>query len=79
MKTQDFLDALADSLERKPGSVKLEDTPDTIEQWDSVGHLSMLSTIEKQLGFLPDSDEFVSFSSVQQLVDLLKAKGVLED
>jgi len=79
MKTQDFLAAIAESLNRSPGSLKLEDTPDTIEEWDSVGHLSILSTVEEKLGFLPDGDEYMSLSSIQELVDLLKARGDLED
>ncbi len=79
MNVQAFLDALAEALSREAGSVSLDDTPDTLEEWDSMGHLTILSTIESELGIAPDTEELMNFTSIRQLVDVLKARGALED
>lgn len=79
MTTSDFLDAVCDALRRPPGTLMLDDTPQTVEEWDSVGHLSIIATVDAELGVETDTPELQMFSSLRQLVDALKAKGVLEN
>jgi acyl carrier protein len=79
MKTAEFLDVLCDALNRDHGSVTLDDTQKTLEEWDSVGHLSIIATIDSALGVSPDEAELRDFTSIRQLVDVLKRKGALED
>ena len=79
MKVQEFLDTVARTLNRDPGSVSLDDTPETVEEWDSIGHLLLVSMLESELGVTPDTEEMTSFNSMSQLVDVLKGKGALED
>ena len=78
MKTADFLNLLCESMNRDPGTLTLEDTPETVEQWDSVGHLSIISAID-QLGVAVDNDEMQNFASIRELVNRLKQRGALED
>ena len=78
MKTAEFLNVLCESLNREPGSLKLDDTTDTVEEWDSVGHLSIISAVD-QLGVPVDNEDMQNFASIRELVDKLKQKGVLED
>lgn len=79
MKTQELLDRIALALGRDPGSVKIEDTPDTLEEWDSMGTLQIISTIESQLN-VPGQDEALrNFSSLNELFDYLRRLGALED
>jgi acyl carrier protein len=79
MVTGDFLNRLCEALAREPGSITLDDTPETIPEWDSVGHLAILATIDSALGLATDSEEMRNFTSIRQLVELLKTKGALED
>ena len=79
MKTQEFLDAIARALSRDPGTVVLDDTPETIEEWDSIGHLSIIATVDSELGIAVDSEELLGFTCIRELVELLKARGALED
>ena len=79
MKIQEFLDAVAQTLGRGPGSVSLDDTPETVEEWDSIGHLLLVSMLESELGVTPDTEELTAFNSMSQLVEVLKGKGALED
>lgn len=79
MKTMEFLDCICEGLNRDPGTLSLDDTPDTVEEWDSVGHLAIMSTIDSALGVPPEDEELRDFVSLRQLVDALKARGALED
>lgn len=79
MKTQEFLDAIAEGLQRDPGSITLEDTPETVEEWDSVGHLTIISTIDSELGIEPDTEDLMGFTSIKQLIEALKGRGALEN
>jgi len=79
MKTQELLDRIALALGRDPGSVKIEDTPDTLEEWDSMGTLQIISTIESQLNVSVQDDALRNFSSISELFDHLRRRGALED
>ncbi|MFZ1936710.1 MAG: hypothetical protein WCB27_18135 [Thermoguttaceae bacterium] len=54
MKTNEFLDLICGALNRKPGTLALADTNKTVEQWDSLGHL-MLITVVSKLGVATDN------------------------
>jgi acyl carrier protein len=78
-KVQEFLDDLCAALNREPGSLNLSDTPNTVEEWDSVGHLAIISSIDSALGVSPDEEELRNFNSLRELTDRLKKRGALED
>lgn len=79
MKTvEEFLNEVCDVLGRDAGTITLADTPETVEEWDSVGHLSIISTVDEFLGVPIDDIEMQNFESILELVDRLKAKGALD-
>ena len=78
MKTQEFLDLMCKALDRTAGTLTLEDTPQSVEQWDSIGHLMILTAISR-LGVATDGEEFQRYSSFRDLATILKSHGVLED
>ena len=43
-------DIIAKALGLSPGSVKEEDAIDSFEAWDSLGHLSILTALDKEFG-----------------------------
>ncbi len=79
MKTAEFLNELCDVLGRDSGSLSLEDTPNSVKEWDSVGHLSIIATIDDVLEVSVDDEELRNFQSIGELVERLKARGALED
>jgi len=79
MTTQEFLDVVAEALGQAPGSVSPDDTPETLDTWDSVGHLSILSAIEREAGVATNADDLVNAASVRELLDALRARGAVED
>ena len=79
MKVADFLRTLCASLSRQPDSLSLEDTPQTVEEWDSIGHLTIIATVEEALGIEIDDKELRTFTSIGELVDRLKTRKALEE
>lgn len=78
MKTSDLLNAVCKALKRDPGTVTLDDTPDTLIEWDSLGHLSIIAMIDS-LGVSTNTTEIQTIASVRDLVSVLKSKGLVED
>ena len=68
MKTEavsQVTEIIAQALGLAPGSVQAEDTIDSFEAWDSLGHLSILTALEKTFG-----------NQVAQVSGLAKATSV---
>jgi acyl carrier protein len=43
-----------------------------VRQWDSVGHMSMISTLEKAFKITMDIDDIIDFSSYEKGKKILK-------
>ena len=78
MKTSDFLNVICESLGRAPNSLSLDDTPQTVQEWDSIGQLAIIASVDEIAGGA-DSDDLRVFASIRQLADALKKRGILED
>ena len=74
MKTREFLDRVCEALGRSPGTLSEQDTPWTVEEWDSIGHLSIISTIDEVLDVSVNDEEMRNFTSIGQLLERLRAR-----
>lgn len=63
---QAFVEALEISEDRLPG---LE--YQGIEQWDSVGHMGLVATLEDAFDIMMDTDDIIDFSSYEKGKDIL--------
>lgn len=55
------------------------DKLNSIESWDSMAQLDILSAIDKKLGNkLSNLNEIASITSIKKLINLLKKKSLLE-
>jgi acyl carrier protein len=52
--------------------------PDDVPKWDSLGHMNMVSILEKEFGLRFEVDEIMEMATVQNILDVLAAKGVHE-
>lgn len=77
MTTLELLDELCEVLGREPGTLTLADTPNTVKEWDSIGHLSMIAMVDEELDI--DAEEIRSFKSIGELVDRLNGRNALDD
>ena len=48
----------------------------TIEEWDSVGHMTLVAGIETAFDVMLDTDDILDLSSVRQAVTILTKHGV---
>ncbi len=78
MKTSDFLNSVCEAMGRAPNSLSLDDTPQTVSEWDSIGHLAIIAAVD-EIADGADSDDLRTFTSLRQLAEALKKRGILED
>ena len=47
-----------------------------IEEWDSVGHMRLIATIEDTFDIMMDTDDIIDFSSFQKGIEILAKYNV---
>ena len=50
-------------------------SPQTIDQWDSLKHLSLIASIEEQFGIKVTEDEMMGMDSIAAIKKILAVKG----
>lgn len=55
-------------------SVSLETGPDDVPNWDSVGHLSLVSTLERTFNISLDVDDIMEMENVRDIVRVVQSK-----
>ncbi len=79
MKTSEFLDQLTQALNIPPGTLKLDDTPETLPEWDSLGNLTIVGLLDSLFDLTTSAISTQPFASIGELVESLKKGGFLED
>lgn len=51
-------------------------TYQSIENWDSVGHMGLIGELEDIFGIMMETDDIIDFSSYEKGKELLKKYGV---
>ena len=57
-------------------SLKLEDSPETIPEWDSLAQIDIIAAIEDVIGKELNTNEVLQLTSVRNVVDVCKSHGV---
>lgn len=66
------------ALGLKPGSIKDDASAKTVTEWDSLGHLKVLTELDSEFdGKLAEIDALAEATSIKQIREILLAKGVL--
>jgi len=47
-----------------------------IPEWDSVGHMTLIATLEDALGITMDTDDIIDFSSFEKGKEIIKKYGI---
>lgn len=50
-----------------------------ISEWDSVGHMTLISTLEDEFGIMMDTDDIIDFSSYEKGIEILKKYSIVFD
>jgi acyl carrier protein len=76
MNNDDLISLIKDALEVE--HVDLNSSMDTIDEWDSLGHLSILSAIDEKLdGKASDISDLASATSVEKIITILKKNSLM--
>lgn len=66
------------ALKKEEGSVSLNDSARTIQEWDSLNFLAILMALEERFGErIGAIDDLASATSVRELVAILKGEGII--
>ena len=72
MDTQKALEWITDALGVQGRVVTLDDTPDSLADWDSLGSMLLLSRLEEDHKVLISTDEMRAIKSVKEICDRLE-------
>lgn len=71
-----YIQAFVDALEIKVDLVNEKLTYQSIENWDSVGHMSLVAELEDVFDIMMETDDIIDFSSFEKGKEILKKYGV---
>ena len=57
-----------------PESITIDTMPKDIPAWDSMGHVTLVSSLEQTFGLNFDVDEVMEMENVRQIVRIVDAK-----
>jgi acyl carrier protein len=58
----------------EPQSVSLDTQPDDVPGWDSMGHVTLASSLEREFAISFDVDELMAMENVREIVRIVKSK-----
>ncbi len=71
-----ILEFVSEIFSVEKDSLKLETAPGDFPEWDSLGHLNLLTELEERFNITFDMDETMSIQSIADLKKTLEDKGV---
>ena len=80
MTTEDLLSLIARALKVDAKNITLASKSESLEEWDSLGHLNILVQLDKATnGKASEYSELVEANSVSEIKFILKSKNVISD
>ena len=64
-------------FEIPPDSVTLQTSNKNVKNWDSLNLINLMIALESEFGITLDVDEAVELLSVEKIIGILRAKGVV--
>ena len=72
-KYQDiFIKSLSINSNKFNENIKYNEIP----EWDSIGHMTLMSSLEEKFSISMDTDDIVDFSSFEKGIEILEKYGV---
>ena len=66
--------AFKSAFDIDPKTVTLDTTPDQIPAWDSMGHVTLASSLEQAFGLTFDVDDLMEMENVKEICRVVQAK-----
>jgi acyl carrier protein len=61
-----------------PQRFSRDTVPEDVANWDSIGHMNLVASLEKEFGLQFEVDEIMEMSSAGKILEVLQAKGASE-
>ena len=71
-----LIDYIRETFSVEKSEINPNTAPGDFPEWDSLGHLNLLTGLEEKLGISFDMEETMSIESVQDLKNILDSKKV---
>jgi hypothetical protein len=79
MNLSELFEKVEDALELDAGSVSMESSSENIEDWDSLGHITILGMLDDATeGASADIVELTQATSMAEIVQIMTDNGVLD-
>jgi acyl carrier protein len=79
MKLSGLFEIIEDALELDAGSVTMDSSSENIEDWDSLGHITILGMLDDETsGESADIVDLTQAASVTEIAQILTDNGLLE-
>jgi acyl carrier protein len=66
--------AFNSAFDVEAGSITIDTVPGDVRAWDSMGHVTLASSLEQEFGVTFDVDELMEMENVREIVRILQAK-----
>ena len=67
-----YRNSFAESLNVKPDLVNDDLKYNEIPEWDSIGHMTLISKLEEEFNISMETDDIVSFDSFKKGIEILE-------
>ena len=74
-----YKNAFVESLEISADQVTENLEYQGVPQWDSVGHMGLIASLEEAFDIMMDTDDIIDFSSFKKGIEILKKYNVQMD
>jgi acyl carrier protein len=66
--------AFQSAFDLDPHSITLDTQPSDVQAWDSVGHVTLASSLEHEFNIRFDVDELMAMENVREIVRIVESK-----
>jgi acyl carrier protein len=66
--------AFQSAFDVDPATITVDTTPDYIPAWDSMGHVTLASSLEKEFGLTFDVDDLMEMENVKEICRIVESK-----
>ena len=66
--------AFKSAFDTDPEKITMDTTPDDIPAWDSMGHVTLASSLEKVFGLSLDVDDLMAMENVKEICRVVQSK-----
>ena len=74
MDNQKIIEIIQNAFPDHHEKITLETTPNDVDEWDSLGQIMLVQSIEEALDINFELDELLNFDSVKSIIEIVQSK-----